>query len=82
MRRKIISAAVSPRCSGWFRSVRCLSGEISSSIAMTKPVKPPTVVWLPWAWIIAMVRITDSASDARNAVTGWFSPPATAMRIE
>ncbi|MCY1213912.1 hypothetical protein D9M72_257120 [compost metagenome] len=71
-----------PRVSGWLMSVRCLSGEISSSIAITKPVKPPTVVWLACACTIAMVMITDSASAARKAVTGWFSPPATAMRIE
>lgn len=75
------SAAVRPRCSGWLTSVRCLSGEISSSIAITKPVKPPTVVWLACACTIAIARMTDSASAARNCVTGWFSPPATAMRM-
>ena len=34
-----------PRCSGWFTSIRCLSGEITSSIDVTKATKPPTVVW-------------------------------------
>mgnify|MGYP000340739341 CR=1 FL=1 len=63
----------------WFESLalnrrltRSLAGvvTVSSSMAITKPVKPPIVVWLPCACTMAMVRMTDSASDARNAVTG------------
>ncbi len=42
----MVSAAASPRCIWSFTAVSRLSGANSSSIAMKKETKPPTVVVL------------------------------------
>lgn len=52
--------------------VKCLSGEINSSIVIMKLVKLLIVVWLVCVCIMVMVRMIDSVSVVRNCVIGWF----------
>jgi hypothetical protein len=62
------SSAASPRVMGVAPSDRLLMGAISSSMAVTKATKPPTVVVFSEPWSRAMEITADSAMAASTWV--------------
>ena len=70
------SIAASPRVIGLATSVRCLSGAISISIAVTNATKPPTDVLLSALCTSATVITADKATEASNCVSGVMAADA------
>lgn len=73
IRLKISLVVVILCCSGWFMFIRCLSGEMMSSIVVMNVIKLLIVVWLFVDCMMVIVSMMVSVIDVRNCVSGCVS---------